>query len=137
MSRIKDKVEEINKFLEEFKKIIPDTFKKYESNIEKKAACERYFEKIVEAAVDLTFLIIKEIGLRDAKEDTDAFVVLAEAGFIDKELSEKLQDAKSMRNLIVHQYEIIEDIRVYEAVKDKLPADINNFLSKIKKHKQD
>ena len=60
MNRIKDKIEEINKFLDEFKGIIPSSLREYESNIEKKAACERYFKKILEAVTDLAFLIIKD-----------------------------------------------------------------------------
>ena len=43
MNRIRDKIKEINKFLDEFKKIIPDSLEEYGNNIEKKTACERYF----------------------------------------------------------------------------------------------
>ncbi|MEK6893625.1 MAG: HepT-like ribonuclease domain-containing protein [Nanoarchaeota archaeon] len=186
--RILEKIEDIEKYLNELEEIVPIKFDDFKLDLKAKAACERYFEKIVESAVDLAFLLIKESKLRSALEDTDAFAVLAESHFIDVEnlenhalqsvvilehkkilrifcsektqwfflhpknerlsnhgfqavvahrffdveLSERLQDAKSMRNLIVHQYEIIENIRVYEAVKDKLPQDIKEFLHCIK-----
>ena len=59
-SRINDKIEQISRFLEELAEIRPDNFETYENNLEKKAACERYCEKIIECAVDIAFLIFKE-----------------------------------------------------------------------------
>ena len=58
--RIKDKIKEIEEYLEELKSILPIDFKEYSKDYKTKAACERYFEKIIEAVVDLSFLIIKE-----------------------------------------------------------------------------
>lgn len=48
MNRIKDKVLEIRQYIQELKTIIPKELEEYESNLEKKAACERYLEKIIE-----------------------------------------------------------------------------------------
>lgn len=131
--RIEEKIADIEKYLSELEAIVPIGLISFKTDLKTKAACERYFEKIIEAVVDLAFLIIRKFELRNAKDDADTFIVLAESGFINKELSEKLQDAKSMRNLIVHQYEIVEDGRVHEAVKDKLPEDVKNFLKQIER----
>jgi len=86
MSRIEDKISEINKFLEELESIIPSSFEEYRSSLEKKAACERYVEKIVEAATDLAFLIIKDRKLRIPQDDADAFNVLLDSKIIDKDM---------------------------------------------------
>lgn len=131
MNRIKDKIKEIEKYTDELKMIVPKSFDDYTSNFEKKAACERYFEKIIEALTDLAFLIIKEKRFRVPKDDQDAFNILYENKIIDKSLSENLADAKGMRNIIAHQYGKIDDELVYEAITKEINEDITLFLEKI------
>src|SRR3989344_919990 len=131
MSRITDKIKEINEFLEELKSIMPSNFEGYRSSIEKKAACERYAEKIVEAATDLAFLVIKEKKLRLPEDDIDAFNILLENKIIDNGLASKLKNAKGMRNIISHQYGKIDDEIVFEAIKGELDRDIKEFIEQI------
>ena len=52
--RIKDKIKEIEGYLSELSEIIPKSFEEYKE-IKNKAACERYFEKIIESVIDLSF----------------------------------------------------------------------------------
>ena len=132
MTRIEDKINEINGFLEELKGIIPSNFEEYKSSIEKKAACERYVEKIVEAVTDLAFLIIKNRKLKIPEDDIDAFNILLENKIIDENLASKLKNAKGMRNIISHQYGKIDDKIVFEAITEELDKDVKNFIEQIK-----
>ena len=133
MDRINDKIEEIEKYIEELSDIIPINFEQYQLEFKTKAACERYFEKIIEAVVDLSFLIIKENKLKLPEEDKQSFEILQNEKIISKELSEKLQDAKGMRNILSHQYGKIDDEIVFESLKEQLVSDIEDFIKKIKK----
>ena len=128
MTRIKDKKAEILKYLEELEGIAPDSLEEYKSSIEKKAACERYLEKIVEAVVDLAFLIIKDKKLRIPEDDTDAFNILLDNKIIQSELTVRLKNAKGMRNIISHQYGKIDDGIVFDAVTTKISKDVHEFL---------
>lgn len=76
--RISDKVDEIERFLDELLEILPIKIESYTKDFRTKAACERYFEKIVEAIVDLAFLVIKDRGLRTPEEDKEVFDILSE-----------------------------------------------------------
>ena len=89
MSKIKDKIDEIYKYLEELSKIIPKELDEYKSNNLVKAASERYFEIIVEAVTDIAFLIIAKRRLRVPEDDIDAFGILLEHKIIDEELDRK------------------------------------------------
>ena len=135
MSKINDKINEINEFLEELKSIMPSGFEEYKSSIEKKAACERYVEKIIEAVTDLAFLIIKGKKLRLPEDDIDAFNILLENKIIDDNLSSKLKDAKGMRNIIIHQYGKIDDEIVFEAIAEELERDVRKFIDIVEKTK--
>ena len=133
MSKIKDKIDEIKEYLNELDDIVPQKVEDYKSNIEKKAACERYFEKIVEAITDLAFLIIKNKKLKIPEDDIDAFNILLENKIIDSSLENKLRNAKGMRNIISHQYGKIDDQIVFEAITQELDNDAKEFIKSIKK----
>ena len=132
MSRVKDKIQEIEKFLTELKEFMPSSLDEYESNNEKKAACERYLERIIEALVDLAFITIKIKKMRMPQDDIDAFNILLEKNVIDKALAQNLQDAKGMRNILAHEYGKIDDKIVFEAIKNEIEKDAKEFIKKIK-----
>ena len=135
MSRITDKIEEISGFLEELNSIAPSSLDEYKSSLEKRAACERYVEKIIEAATDLAFLIIKDKKLKIPEDDIDAFNILLDNKIISNELSIKLKNAKGMKNIISHQYGKIDDEIVFEAITEELEKDVRKFIGVIEKTK--
>lgn len=133
MTRITDKIKEINEFSDQLKTIAPSSFDEYKSNIEKKAACERYVEKIVEAITDLAFLIIKNKKLKIPEDDIDAFNILLENKIINTDLAAKLRSAKGMRNIIAHEYGSVDDEIVFHSITKELTKDARAFINQVKK----
>ena len=131
--KIRAKIVEIEKYLDELDSIIPTSIGKYKQNFEKKAACEHYFEKIIEAAVDLTFLIIKNEGFKMPEDEKETFVLLAKEKIITPELAAKLKDAKGMRNIISHQYSQVDDEIVFESITEELSGDVKRFIGCLEK----
>ena len=132
--RIKDKLREIERYLAELSEIVPRSIEEY-LEIKTKAACERYFEVIVEAVIDIAFLIIKDRHLKIPEDDKQAFDILANEKLILPELSQKLKNAKGMRNLIAHEYGKIDDEIVFEAITSELENDVREFVNVIKRLK--
>ncbi len=133
--RIKDKINEIEKYLGELEIIKPLIFEEYKNNFEKKAACERYFQKIIESVTDLASLIIKEKRFETPESENDFFKILTKTKMIDSILAEKLEHAKSMRNFIIHQYGKIDDLLVFASIDEELFEDVTKFLKIIKNEK--
>lgn len=133
MTRIKDKITQINEFLDHLKEIVPSSFDEYESSIEKKAACERYVEKVVEAVTDLAFLVIKNKKLKIPEDDVDAFNILLDNKIVSSDLADKLKKAKGMRNIISHQYGEVDDKIVFESITQELDNDVRVFIRGIEK----
>ena len=133
MSKINKKINEIQKYLDELMEMVPNTLKEYESNKIVRAACERYFEKVVESVTDLAFIVITLKKFRIPDDDIDSFRILEENGIIDDELYNRLKDAKGMRNFIAHQYGQINDKLVYEAIIEELEKDVKKFIEIIQK----
>ena len=132
MTRIKDKIKEIEEYVDQLKEMVPESLEEYKSNREKKAACERYVEKIVEAVTDLAFLIIKTKKMRIPEDDADAFTILLENKIIDNGLAMRLKNAKGMRNIISHQYGKVDDEIVFEAITEDIDRDVMIFIDKTK-----
>jgi len=133
MSRINDKINEIKEFISDLESYVPSTFEEYTDDHKTKDACERCFEKIIEALADLAFLVIKEKEIETAQDDISAFNVLAEEEIISKELSERMKDAKGMRNILSHEYGKIDDSKIYHAIKEEIIKDAEDFIKSIEK----
>lgn len=61
-----------------------------------------------------------------------AFKILSENKIISPELSERLQDAKSMRNIIAHEYGEVDDEIVFNSLKEELVKDVSAFVKLVK-----
>ena len=131
--RIIDKINEIEKYLEELTDVIPNNIDEYINDFKTRAACERYFEKIVEAFVDLTFLIAKDKDFEIPEDDKKVFDILGKEGIITNELAEKLKDAKGMRNIIAHEYGKVDDSIMFESITEQLENDVKEFINSVKK----
>src|SRR3989344_1487222 len=132
--RIDEKIKEIETYLCELLDFAPDNFEAYINDPKTKAACERYFEKIIGAIIDLCFLIIKNLNLKIPEEDKQAFEILVNEKIIPKELGEKFKEAKGMRNVISHEYGNIDDELVFESITKELEKDVNELIKNIKSH---
>ena len=130
--RISDKITEIERYLEELESILPRSFEEYSFDWKIRDICERRFEKIIEAVIDLGFLIVKGEKLEIPKDDENVFSILKDNKLISAQLYEKLKQAKGMRNIITHQYGKIDDELVFEAVSEQLVRDVNEFLKCVK-----
>ena len=132
MSRGEDKINEIETYLGELESLLPLDFEEYKRDFKTKAACERYFEKIIESVIDLAFIFIKERNFKIPEEDKQAFDILKEEKIISEKLAEKLKDAKGMRNVIAHEYGKIDDELVFEAITEQLEKDVREFINSLK-----
>ena len=133
LGKIEDKINEVYSYLDQLSKITPQEFEGYKSNILVKAGCERYFEKIVESVTDIAFMVIVKRKFRVPEDDIDAFRILSENKIINEELYKKLKQAKGMRNILAHQYGIVDDKIVFEAVTEELNKDVKSFIECIEK----
>lgn len=134
--RIKDKMKEIEEFMAFLSERIPQDLESYKKDLEKKAICERYVEKIIEAIVDLSFLTARllDIELPAQTADTEIFDILKNRNIISEALCKKLKEAKGMRNWLAHEYGRIDDEIVYNSISEELEKDVNEFIEKIREN---
>lgn len=83
---------------------------------------ERLLELLVMAASDILHHLLAERG-KTAVSYKSAFQLAAKEGMIPAELSDRLQNAASMRNVLVHMYEDID----YEILHQSIPTALEDF----------
>jgi len=132
--RILNKIDELDQYLNELDKIIPDNFKDYKE-IKTKAACERLLQISIEIVIDICSLISSELRLGLPSEEESIFDNLEKKGIINKNMRNILIKMKGFRNILVHRYGEIEDKYVFEFLNedlgnfDKFKEEILNFIS--------
>jgi uncharacterized protein YutE (UPF0331/DUF86 family) len=86
-----------------------------------RAATERWMQVAIEACIDLAFHVLADRGLPAPPSGRAAFRELATEGLIDTLLGERLGNAVSMRNVLVHDYVGVDLEMLARAVRDDLP----------------
>jgi uncharacterized protein YutE (UPF0331/DUF86 family) len=124
--KILGKIDELEGYLEELKKIKPKGFEEYEE-IEKKRACERLLQISVECVIDICNIIVSEKKLGTPVDEEDIIEKLVKAKIIPKSLSEKIREMKGTRNILVHKYGYVDDKTIYEILEDNL-KDFEEFI---------
>lgn len=132
-NKINDKIIEIDSFLSELSEIVPSNYNQYVSNSRDRAACERFFEKIVEAVVDIGFMIVKIKKLQIPSSDREVFIILGKNKVIPSGLAIKLSEAKGMRNILAHEYGKVNDQLIYKTLKEEIIPDVKEYLAYLRK----
>lgn len=130
--RILSKFEEMNKYLEELDEIKPLDLDKYKNLIEKKRACERLLQIIIESIIDICNILTSDLRLGIPADEEDMFSKLEKKAIITKDIKNILINMKGMRNVLVHKYENIKDELIFEAISEKLD-DFEKFKMEILK----
>jgi len=130
-NRINEKIQDIRKYLDELNSVLSVTLEEYLRDFKIRNIYERQFEKIIEAIIDMIFLIIRKEGFKIPDNEDNSFEILSKEKVISKVLTKKLKSAKGMRNIIVHEYGKIDDVLVYMAVTEELEKDVEEFIKTI------
>jgi len=84
----------------------------------------------VEAMANICNHILARITGQVPKGYPDCFEKLSDAKIIKKELAKKLKKAASLRNIIIHKYWAIDDLKVFKSAKENI-GDFEEFLEQI------
>lgn len=74
------------------------------------------FVTAIEAAIDVAQHLCASEQWGTPKTNADAFVLLSRHGAIEQGLAERLAGAVGFRNVLVHEYAVVDDTRVVAAL---------------------
>ena len=108
------------------------SFEQYINDRMSQAVVERWLQLAAQICLDIASHIISEVGFREPKSNQDMFVILNEEGIIPEDFIADLTGIARLRNVLVHMYAELDQIKVYAALTEHL-GDFDRFAKLIVK----
>jgi uncharacterized protein YutE (UPF0331/DUF86 family) len=117
---------------------IPDDFEEFVSSGLVREGIYKKIEFAIECIIDICNIINSdlELGIPDSEEHI--IKILEKNKIISKEVLALISDMKKFRNILIHKYGDIDDLKAFEEIKEGLKdfeLIINEFEKFLKKHK--
>ena len=91
---------------------------------------ERNLHLAIEALLDISNFVISKYGFQQPETYGDIIQILADEKVIEHEFASKIEKLPAFRNLLVHEYLVIDRKIVYEKIKDSL-SDLEKFMQRL------
>ena len=131
---IEKKVEQMRILLRELAELLNRPFEAFEDDPIIIRAAERDFQLLVDLASDINAHILIERDRSTPDTYRQSFSDLVHEGILPKELAHPLIASAQVRNILVHEYDLEEDHKLfYESVKKFLPA-YQEYLAALQKY---
>lgn len=122
------------KYYKEFQQLTEKlSIDEYLQNIIKRRAIEREIQLIVECATDINNMILKKLGRGPSKDYFNSFIDLAENDIIDMSFALSIAPSTGLRNILVHEYQEIDNTIVYKSIQHVLDYYLQ-YIEKIAKY---
>lgn len=122
-------LDELDGYLAELRSIAPRRFEDYAA-VEKRRACERLLQLLVQTTIDACGLLVTGLRLGLPGEEDDLFDKLARRRVISTAMAATLTRMKGLRNLPVHEYGRVDDALIVDTVQHRL-GDFEAFKQEI------
>jgi uncharacterized protein YutE (UPF0331/DUF86 family) len=114
---VRRKLERIIENLDDLREIHGAGFEEYSRDRKTRKLAERCLQEAIEAASDLNSHILVESGFAAPTDYFTAFLKMGEFSILDLALAEKLAPSAGLRNRIVHEYDLLDNRKIFDAIK--------------------
>lgn len=128
-NRIYSKIDELDQYLHELQLVTPKDFKEFQ-RIEIKRSCERLIQLSIECIIDICKIFVSNLKLGLPSEENDLFEKMVRERIITEEMALILREMKGFRNILIHEYAVVDDEIVYSVVKNRI-GDFKKFKKQI------
>ena len=124
-----DMIEEGLAYLRKARELRQDEFL---ASFEKIQAAKHTLQETIEACLDIANHLLAAKGLPRSETYSGMFTILGKEGLLPAGLAERLAEMATFRDLLVHRYAEVDNVRVYQILRQRL-VDVEGFLSEISK----
>ncbi|MFN3531240.1 MAG: type VII toxin-antitoxin system HepT family RNase toxin [Candidatus Brocadia sp.] len=114
------KLTELDEYLKQIGEFSSVTLEEYSRDWKAQRIVERTLQMMIETCADIANHIISDRGYRTPDNYGDTFRVLHENGVLRKELFEIMLKMARFRNIVVHQYDKIDEVIVIGILRNNL-----------------
>lgn len=126
------KISLINKDLKSLEKLSKLSLKTYLSKSEYEVMAERYLERIIGRMIDINYHILSEEENESADDFYSSFIEMGKKKYLPEKLSKNMANSAGLRNRLAHEYDEIDEKKVFEAINSCL-KDVPKYLKNIVK----
>lgn len=119
--------------LKEIRRISYLKEKEYFKNPIYEVQAERYLERIISRMIDINCHLIAESGSAPSSDYFGTFIELGKLKITPAEFAEKIAPYAGLRNRLVHEYNALNQKKIYSAIK-RIIKDVSKYLGYIEKH---
>lgn len=117
---VQRKLNRIAENLKELELIRDEGEQSYIQDKRKRKSAERFLQEVIEAACDVNAHVLSEKGLGAPEDYRSGFIRMAQAGILSPSLAQQLAPSASLRNRIVHGYDVLNDHLVFNAIGESI-----------------
>jgi uncharacterized protein YutE (UPF0331/DUF86 family) len=117
---IQDKLAHLNRYINFLKDSKKYTLEEFLSNMMIHGAIERYLQLSIEVTIDIGNHVIATENMGDVHWNRDISTIFYEQGYVSKELCDTWINMIKFRNLLVHEYGIIDKKQVFKILHSHL-----------------
>ena len=126
------KINLISKDLKFLRSISNLTEKEYFKSPNWEVQAERYLERIIGRMTDINYHLITELGNPPPPDYFQSFTELGKLKILPLDFSRKIASYAGLRNRIVHEYNSLDERKIYQKTKESM-KDIPKYLKYIEK----
>lgn len=89
---------------------------------------------IVESLADIAVAILEKDFNEIVESYRDAIMKLRDKGLMGSRVAESIARLVSLRNLIVHRYRVVDDLKIYESAKNSGVENIERFIEEVSRY---
>ncbi len=111
------------------------SLKTFLSKSEHEALAERYLERIIGRMIDINYHILAEKENHIPVDYYNSFIELGKKKYLPMKFAEKIADSAGLRNRLAHEYDEIDEKKIYQAAKTCLkdtPKYLNYIVKSLK-----
>lgn len=129
------KLQKLKQYLTELETMRDITLEEYLQDFRHQRVVERLIQLIVDLAVDINTHAVVDAGNPPPADAFSSFLEVAKLGLISRSLAVKLAPSTSERNVIVHEYETIDNSIVYASIDEALKG-YRRYLTQVERYLQ-
>ena len=127
------KINLISQDLKRLRLISVLSYAEYQKKYEYEILSERFLERIIGRTIDINYHLLTEFGYSPPKDYFESFTRLsADLKIFSYKFSKKLAQLAGLRNRLAHEYDDIDEKKVYQAIKE-LFSDLSKYLKAVEK----
>ncbi len=134
---VKRRLNEIREALTYMKTLIDYGIEEFNRDFRSRLAMRHCIITIVEAAASIAIHILRGEFNEEPESYSEAFIRLSQHGVINTETAVKMVSLARLRNLIVHRYWLIDDIRIFREAEESGIDNIKKYVEEVEGHFED